>query len=113
MMTGPRSQFDIAQLPQIPPHSCLRHGYSKLIMEPARQIDQPPAYNPMDRRNGAALNDVRKGATLGLIQQRTLARRLAVEQPIRTAGIEPDNPVPHDLQAYPANAGRIAPAPPS
>jgi hypothetical protein len=36
-------------------------------MEPPRQVDQPPADNPMDRWDWAAFNDLRKSLTLGII----------------------------------------------
>lgn len=34
------------------------------------------------------------------VQERCGARRLAVAQPIRLLGVEPNHPVPHDLQCH-------------
>ena len=72
-------------------------------MKPLDQIDQPPANDAMDRRDRTALDRLDKRAPLGIIEPRPLPRRLAVEQSIRTARIEPDNPVPHDLQTDPSD----------
>ncbi len=72
-------------------------------MEPPGQIDQPPTHNSMDRRDRAALDDLHQRPAPGVIQQGTLAGRLAVKQTIGTAGVEPYHPVPHNLPTYPAD----------
>jgi hypothetical protein len=111
MVTRACRQFDIALLLQLPPHSHFRQEHAKLVMEPPHQIDQPLANNSMDRRDRAAFNDLRKGPTLGIVQQRGLARRLPVEESVRPPGIEAHHPVAHDLQCHAANPRGIAAAP--
>jgi hypothetical protein len=80
-------------------------------MEPTRQVNQPPAHNPMNGRDRAALNNLRESLALDIIQQGGLARRLTVEEPVWTSSIEPHDPVPYDLQRHSANPRRIAAAP--
>lgn len=111
MVARARRQFDIAQLLQLPTNGRFCQRDAKLIMEPPRQVDQPPAHNSMDRRDRAAFNDVRKSLTLGIIQQAGLARGFAVKEAVGATGIEPHDPVAHDLQAHPADARGIAAAP--
>ncbi len=59
------------------------------MMEPPRQVDQPPANNAIDRRDRAAFNDLSKSLPLGIIQKGELARSLAVKEAVGTPGIEP------------------------
>lgn len=42
-------------------------------------------------------------------QQRQLARRLAVDQPVRTSRVEPQRPVAHHLQAQAADGRSLGP----
>jgi len=104
-------QFDIALLFQLPRHGRFRQRHAKFVMEPPRQINQSPADNSMDRRDRTAFNDLCKRQALNFIQQRRLARCLAVEKTFRTSIIEPHDPVAHDLQRHCADTRRIAAAP--
>lgn len=110
MVTRACRQFDIAQLLQLPPHGRFCQRDAKLIIEPTRQVDQPPADNPVDRWDRAAFNDLCKSLALGIVQQRGLARRLPIEETVWTLGIEPNHPVAHDLQRHSADACGIAAA---
>lgn len=51
---------------------------------------------------------VRQRLTLRVVQLRPVARRLAVDQPVQTAGVEPHHPVPIDLHRHIAEPGGIA-----
>ena len=64
----------------------------------------------MDRRDRTALDDRHKRLALGIIELGPLAGRLAINQPIRPASIEPHDPVAHNLQTHPTDPRRIAAA---
>ena len=49
-------------------------------------------------------------AAMRVVQPRRLARRLAVDQPIRAVRVELDHPIPHDLQRHAADPGGLAAA---
>jgi len=110
MVARARRQFDISQLLQLPPNCSFCQRDAKLIIKPTGQVDQPPAHNSMDRRDRAAFDDARKSLPLNIVQQGGLARRLAVHETLGASGIEPHDPVPHDLQRHPADPRRIAAA---
>ena len=60
MVTRACRQFDIAQLFQRSPYGRFRQRHPKFVMKPTRQINQPPAHNPMYRRDRAALNNLQE-----------------------------------------------------
>ena len=78
----------------------------------------------MDRWDGTAFDDRHKRLALGIIEPGPLAGHLAINQPIRPAGIKPRDPfggktiprmvflpaLPHNLQTHTADPGRIAAA---
>ena len=64
----------------------------------------------MDRWDGTAFDDRHKRLALGIIEPGPLAGHLAINQPIRPAGIKPHDPVAHNLQTHTADPGRIAAA---
>ena len=53
----------------------------------------------MDSRDRAALDLLDKRTSLGLIVPRPFPGLLTIKQAIGTADIEPNHPVPHDLQS--------------
>ena len=110
MMPGPRRELDVAQLLQLPPNGRFIKRHRKLVVKPLDQVDQPPAHNPMNRRDRPALDCVNKGMTLRIIEPRPGAGSLAVKQAIRASFIEPNHPVPHDLQAHTTDPRRRSPA---
>jgi hypothetical protein len=61
----------------------------------------------MDRRDRAAVDLRGQRPAMRLGQPRRRARRLAVAQPIRPLGVEPDHPVAHDLQRDAAEPRRL------
>ena len=64
----------------------------------------------MDRWDGTAFDDRHKRLALGIIEPGPIAGHLAINQPIRIAGIKPHDPVAHNLQTHTADPGRIAAA---
>ena len=64
----------------------------------------------MDRRDRTGFDDRCKRLALGIMKLGLLAGPFAINQRIRPAGIEPHNPVPHNLQTCPADPRSIAPA---
>jgi len=109
MMARPRSELHVTQLLQLATDGGLIERDRKFVMEPLGQIDQPPAHHPMDRRDRTLLDNINQGLALRIVQPRTRAGRLPIHQPIRTAGIEPHHPVPHDLKPNAADPSRCAP----
>ena len=110
MVARPCREFDVAQLLQLAANGGLVKRDRKFLMEPLRQIDQPPAHHPVDGRDRAALDNIDQGLALRIAQPRTRARRLATQQSIRSRDIEPDHSVPHNLKPDAADPGRRAPA---
>lgn len=113
MVAMSRLEFDVAQLLQVTADGGLVKRDRKFLMEPLRQIDQLPAHHPVDGRDRAALDNVDQGLALHIAQPRTRARRLAIQQSIRSTGIEPDHPVPHNLKPDPPIRGAALRLPPS
>ena len=101
-------QFAEAESPQFAAQGLFADRNGELIKDPLRQIDQPPAHHAVRRRDRSRLDDLRQSAALGGIEQRCLARRLAVDQPRRTLGIERQDPVAYRLHADAADRGRRA-----
>lgn len=79
------------------------HADPELLPDPLAQVDQPPADHAVDGRHRPALDHGRQRRTLLVVEPRRLARRLAVEQAIRTVRVEPHDPVPDDLQCHTAD----------
>lgn len=71
MMARPRGEFHIAQLFQLAADSGLVQRDRKFVMEPLRQIDQPPADHPVDCRDRTLLNNIDQGLSLRIAQPRT------------------------------------------
>lgn len=103
----PRRELAEAKRPEVPAHRRLAHRYPQLLPEPLRQVDPPPAHHPIAPRLGTSLHPPRQPRPLLRRQGRHLAGRLPVDQSRRTFRVEPQHPVPHDLQPDPADPRRI------
>ena len=110
MMARARRQLDVTQFLQLAPYGGCIERHRELVVKPLDQVDQPPAHNPMNRRDRPALDCVNKGMTLRIIEPGPGAGSLAVKQAIRASFIEPNHPVPHDLQAHTTDPRRRSPA---
>jgi len=82
-------QLRKAQGLQFTAHRRLAHRDAERLPDPLRQIDQPPAHDAMDGRDRTALDGLRQCSPLLSVQFRGIARRLAVDQPIRSAPVKP------------------------
>jgi len=72
-----------------------------------RQIDQPPAHHAMHRRDRATLDHAGDGLPLSVVELGRLSCRLAIQETVRTAGVEAQHPVPDDLKSDTADLGRL------
>ena len=107
----PRRELAEAERPQLPPDRRRAHRHPELLPQPLHEVDQPPAHHPVAPGLGAGLHRTRQRRALLRRQRRRLARGLAVDQPVRTFGVEAHHPVPHDLQPDPADPRRLRPGP--
>jgi len=110
MVARPGGEPHIAQLLELAADGGLVERHRELFVQPLHQVDQAPSHDTMDRRDRPALHRLDQRTPLRVIEDRPLARRLAIEQPIGTTGVEPQYPVSHDLQRHSADPGRLAPA---
>ena len=106
-MAGPGRELAIVHLVQDAAHGRFRDHDLELFPDPLDQIDQPPAHHAMDSRDRSRFDQLAKGTAMLVLQTGRLAGRLAVEQARRPIGVEPDHPVPDDLQPYAAHLGRL------
>src|SRR4051794_23713251 len=81
MMAWPGRELAIAPLAQHPAECLLADRDTELGKDPLCQVDQPPAHHPVHRWVGAGLDDPLQHLALLGVQQRSLPRRLAVDQP--------------------------------
>src|ERR1700680_1373226 len=98
MMPGPGRELAIAHGAQLPAQCLLGNADAELLEDPLRQIDQPPAHHAVDRRDRTALDHPCDDLALGIVELRWLARRFAVKQAVRASRIEPEHPIPDDLE---------------
>src|SRR2546421_7715237 len=78
-----------------------------ILEDPLRQIDQPPAHHAMHRRDRATLDHAGDGLPLSVVELGRLSCRLAIQETVRTAGVEAQHPVPDDLKSDTADLGRL------
>ena len=88
MMARPGRQFTETKGTQFTAQRLLAERDCKLVEDPLRQIDQSPAHHAVRRWDWPILDNPRQGLALIGIEQRHLARCLAVDQPVRPPGIE-------------------------
>jgi hypothetical protein len=87
MMARPRREFSIVQRAQFAAQDLFGDRDAILVEHPLREIDQPPAHDPMDRRRRAGLDHGDERAPLFVIELRGMPGRLAVDQAIRSSEI--------------------------
>src|SRR5690349_6303618 len=104
VMTWPRAELAISQGTHFATQRLTGHADPKLLPQPLAKIDQTPAHNIVDGRDRTTLNDRRQRSPMRVGQSRLRARRLAVYQTIRPLRVEPQHPVPDDLQSDIADA---------
>jgi hypothetical protein len=105
----PRGKLPEAHGPQFATDGCLARRNAERVPEPLHQIDQPPANHPVQIGLRSGLDRSRQRRALSGVQRGRFARRLAVDQTLRSFGVEAHHPVAHDLQAHAANPRRLGP----
>jgi hypothetical protein len=100
MMARPRREFSIVQRPQFAAQDLFGDRDAILVEHPLREIDQPPAHNPMDRRRRAGLDHGDERAPLLGIELRGMPGRLAVDEAIRSSEIESQDPIANGLEPH-------------
>ena len=99
--------FAIAHSPQLPAERLLGDGDAKLLEDPSCQIDQPPAYHAVDRRDWAALDHPDDRRALAIIELAGAPRRLSVQKTVGAPCVETQHPVPDDLETHAADLRRF------
>jgi hypothetical protein len=108
VVARPSRKLAIAHGPQLPAQGLLGNGDAEFLVDPLRQIDQPPAHHAVDGRNGTILDHPRNGLALDVVEPGGLSGRFAVPQTIGATRIEPHHPVPDDLKPYATDLCRRA-----
>ena len=107
MVAWPRGEFSIAQRAQFAAEDLFGDRDAILVEHPLRQIDQPPAYDPMDRRGRTRLDHGDQRTPLIVVELRRMPSRLAVDQPIRSSPIEPQDPIANGLEPHAPEPSRV------
>jgi hypothetical protein len=97
MVAWPSRQLAEAHRAQLPAQRLLRDRQAKLVPDPLREIDQPPANDPVNCRDRPALDNPDKGLALRFVEPRCLTWRLAIDKTARPRVVEPHHPVTHRL----------------
>ena len=109
MMARPCTELAITQRAHFATKRLPGDADPEFLPQPLAQINQPPAYDTMDSGDRTALDDARQRLPMHLRQSGVGAGRLPVDQPIRSIRVEPQHPVPNDLQPDIADTSRVAP----
>src|SRR5437763_11493797 len=98
MIARSSSELAITQAAQLAAQCLPGDVDPKLLPKPLAEIDQAPAHDAMDGGDRTALDYCRQRCARLLGQPRLRPRRLAIDQAIRSFLVEPQHPVPNDLQ---------------
>jgi hypothetical protein len=112
MMARPRRELSIPQRAQFAAEDLFGDRQAVFSENPLRKIDEPPAYDLMNRRDRTGLDHGEECAPLFVIEYRGTPGRRAVDEPIRPLGIEPKNPIANGLEPDPAEPSRVSPRAP-
>ena len=107
VMAGAGRKLAIAHLAQFAAERLLGDDDAEFLENPLAEIDDPPAHDPMNRRDRPALDERRERRAMRLIEPPLPARRLALDQAVRPLRVEPHHPVANDLKRHPANLRRL------
>ena len=103
MMAGTRREFAVTHSTQLAAQSLLGDGDTEFFEDPLCEIDQTPAYHPMDRWERAALDHANDRMALCRVQSAGSAWCLAIQQPVSASCVEPQYPVADNLKTDAAN----------
>ena len=107
MMAWPSTELAIAQATQLATQRLPGHADPELLPQPLAEIDQPPTHNIVDRGDRTVLDHGHQRLPMRFGQSRLGARGLAVDQTTRSFRVEPQHPVPDDLQPDIADTRRV------
>ena len=107
VMARPGREFSIIQRAQFAAQDLFADREAVFIEHPLRQIDQPPAHDPMDRRVRTGLDHGDERAPLLVIELRGMPGRLAVDEAIRPPPIEPEHPIANRLEPHAREPSRV------
>ena len=110
-MAGTGRELAITHLAQHAAQRLLGDGDAEFLENPLAEIDDPPAHDPVNRRNWAALDDRGERGAMRVVQPRRLPRRLAIDQAVRALRVELDHPVANDLQPDAPDLRRLGATP--
>ena len=108
VMARASRELAITHLAQHAAQRLLGGDDGELLENPWAEIDDPPSYDPVNRRD-RPLEDRRQRRPMLLVQPRRLPRRLAVDQAVRAVRVELEHPVANDLQPDAADLGARGP----
>ena len=87
VMARASRELAITHLAQHAAQRLLGDDDAEFLENPLAEIDDPPAHNPVNRRNWAALDDRDKRGAMRVVQPRRLPRRLAINQAVRAGDV--------------------------
>ena len=73
-------ELAVTHLAQHAAQRLLGDGDAEFLENPLAEIDDPPAHDPVNRRNWAALDERGERGAMRVVQPRRLPRRLAIDQ---------------------------------
>ena len=109
-MAGTSRELAITRGAQFAAQCLLGDDDAEFLEDPLAEIDNPPAHDPMHRRDRAALDDRGERGAVRAVQPGSLSGRLAINQPFRSIGVELHHPIANDLKRHPADLRRLGPA---
>src|SRR5580704_9568502 len=107
MMAGTSRELAITHGAQLAAQRLLGDDDAEFFENPLAKIDDPPAHDPMNRRDRAALDDRGERRPMRVVKPGWLSWRLAVDQALRSMGVELHHPVANDLKRHPADLRRL------
>ncbi len=90
LVVAPEDPVKEPVLPQDPAHRLLGERDAELLPDPANQAIQAPAHHAMNRRDRVLIDQFGQPSSPIPAQLRGLARRLAVDQPLRARASGPE-----------------------
>ena len=86
-MAGASRKLAIAHLAQHAAQRLLGDDDAEFLENPLPEIDDPPAHDPMNRRDRPALDERRERRAMRLIEPPLPPRRLALDQAVRPCAL--------------------------
>ena len=100
-------ELAVAHGPQDSAQGLLGDRHAVILGQDLGQIAQPPPHHTVCGRRRSLVDQRLEDLALVGVQARTGPGGLAVDQPVRSIGVEGHDPVAHRLQPDPADLGRL------